>query len=111
MAWDFRPNGRCIHRLEGARMDIKQIVKNNVVRFSRYRQGHAYYCVDVPAVNATYSFPVPLDDVGDATLLSVDKALVFMRYIRKAMDEGTFIREPEAASHHIAYSVRAEARP
>jgi len=91
-------------------MDIKQIVKNNVVRFSRYRQGNAYYSVDVPAANATYSFPVRLADVGDATLLSVDKALVFMRYIRQAMEEGTFVREPQTVSHDIAWSLRAQAR-
>jgi len=91
-------------------MDIKQIVKNNVVHFSRYRQGHAYYTVDVPAAGATYSFPVPLADVGDATLLPVDKALVFMRYIRKALDEGTFVREPAAAAQRIPYRLRAEAR-
>jgi hypothetical protein len=36
-------------------------------------------------------FPVPLSDVGDATLDAQDKAIIFMRYIRKAIDEGTFV--------------------
>ncbi len=74
-------------------MDIKQIVKNNVVHFARYRKGFAYYQVCVGPDAARYTFPVPLDDIGDATLLATDKALVFMRYIRRALDEGTFTRE------------------
>jgi hypothetical protein len=31
-------------------------------------------------------------DVGDATLLAKDKALVFMRYIRQALQDGTFVK-------------------
>jgi hypothetical protein len=73
-------------------MDIKQIVKDNEVRFQRYRQGHAYYAVRVPAEGVEYTFPVPLSDIGDATLLATDKAIVFMRYIRKALEDGTFVR-------------------
>jgi hypothetical protein len=33
-----------------------------------------------------------LADIGDATLLANDKALVFMRYIRKAIEDGTFVK-------------------
>jgi hypothetical protein len=73
-------------------MDIKAIVKDNTVRFTRYRKGLAYYAVRVPAEGVDYVFPVPLADVGDATLLATDKALLFMRYIRKAIDEGTFVK-------------------
>jgi hypothetical protein len=73
-------------------MDIKGIVKDNTVRFAKYRKGIAYYAVTVPSEGIDYVFPVPLDDVGDATLLATDKALLFMRYIRKALDEGTFRR-------------------
>jgi hypothetical protein len=73
-------------------MDIKEIVKDNEVRFSRYRQGIAYYSVRVPSEGVDYTFPVPLSDVGDATLFAKDKALIFMRYIRKAIEEKTFIR-------------------
>jgi len=73
-------------------MDIKEIVKDNEVRFSRYRQGVAYYSVRVPSEGVDYTFPAPLSDVGEATLLATDKALIFMRYIRKAIEEKTFIR-------------------
>ena len=73
-------------------MDIKEIVKDNEVRFAKYRQGFAYYTVHVPSDGTDYTFPVSLSDIGDATLLATDKALVFMRYIRKAIEEGTFVK-------------------
>ena len=71
-------------------MNITDIVRNNTVRFVRYRQGIAYYGVDVPA-SGSYQFPVPLDDIGDATLELEDKAIYFMRYIKRAMGEGSFV--------------------
>ena len=71
-------------------MNITDIVRNNTVRFVRYRQGVAYYGVDVPAAGS-YLFPVPLDDIGDATLELEDKAIYFMRYIKRAMTEGSFV--------------------
>jgi hypothetical protein len=87
-------NGKLNGRLSlGERMDIKLIVKDNEVHFSRYRKGYAYYTVSVPPDNALYSFPVPIADIGDGTLLATDKALVFMRYIRAALQEGTFVKE------------------
>ena len=72
-------------------MNIKDIVKDNQVRFLRYRQGVMYYSVSVPGKAGEYMFPVPLSDVGDATLDAQDKAIIFMRYIRKAIDENTFV--------------------
>jgi hypothetical protein len=73
-------------------MDIKDIVKDNTVRFAKYRQGVAYYTVRVPSDGLEYMFPVPLSDIGDATLLASDKAMVFMRYIRKALEDKTFVK-------------------
>ena len=75
-------------------MNIKDIVKNNTVRFLRYRKGTAYYGVDVHSYGK-HEFPVPLEDVGDATLLDEDKAILFMRYIKRALDDGTFVRYAE----------------
>ena len=73
-------------------MDIKEIVKDNTVFSAKYRQGVVYYPVRVPSEGVDYLFPVPLSDIGDATLLATDKAMVFMRYIRKALEEGTFVK-------------------
>lgn len=72
-------------------MNIKDIVKDNVVRFDRYRHGIMYYTVRIKD-EGTYSFPVPLDDIGDATLPDEEKAIMFMRYIRKALEDKTFVR-------------------
>ncbi len=71
-------------------MNIVDIVKDNTVRFVRYRQGVAYYGVKVPS-EGDFMFPVPLADIGDATLEVEDKAILFMRYIRRAIGEGSFV--------------------
>ncbi len=71
-------------------MDIKTIIKNNTVIFSHYRKGFAYYNVTIE--NVSYVFPVNLQDIGDATLYNADKAILFMRYIKKALEENTFIK-------------------
>ena len=72
-------------------MNIKEIVKDNHVRFLRYRQGIMYYSVSVVGKANEYTFPVPLTDVGGATLDAQDKAIIFMRYIRKAIAAGTLV--------------------
>lgn len=72
-------------------MNITDIIKENKVNFSFYRAGVAYYTVWYKG--ASYQFPVRLDDVGDATLMKEDKAIMFMRYIRKALESGEFVRE------------------
>ena len=68
---------------------LKDLVKGNRVYFSHYRKGFMYYSVAYDA--QTYLFPVPLDDIGDATLLKEDKAMLFMRYIRKALNNHELI--------------------
>jgi hypothetical protein len=69
---------------------IKQIVKNNTARFWFYRSGNIFYTVDVDG--ETYQFPVSLEDIGGATLSAEFKAITLMRYIRKAVTDGTFVR-------------------
>ena len=69
--------------------DITNIVKNNEVNILSYRAGVIYYGVKYNEVN--YQFPVRLDDIGDATLMNKDKALLFMRYIRKAIESNEFV--------------------
>jgi hypothetical protein len=89
-------------------ISIKDLVKNNHVNFKFYRAGNFYYEVkyhtgeyrtigfmggvemDVEKTH-TYQFPVPIEDIGNATLLDYDKAITFMRWIRKAKEEGTLV--------------------
>ena len=72
-------------------MNLKDIVKDNHVNFLRNRQGVMYYTVKVPGKQSDFMFPVPLSDVADATLHAQDKAIILMRYIRKAIEDGTFV--------------------
>jgi len=70
-------------------MTLKTIVKDNQVHFSHYRAGHLYYTVLVEG--QTYVFPVPITDTGEATFHKQEKAMLLMRYIRKALAEKTFV--------------------
>jgi hypothetical protein len=69
---------------------VKQIVMNNIAKFSFYRSGNIFYTVEVSGEN--YQFPVSLEDIGGATLTAEFKAITLMRYIRKAVADGTFVR-------------------
>lgn len=84
-------------------MNITKLVKNNKVNFDSFRQGVFYYKLheayeradylgDVDTHYRTYLFPVPVEDIGTATMLAEDKALFFMRWIRKAIEDETLIQ-------------------
>ncbi len=56
-------------------------VKDKVVRFAFYRKNELWYvCED------GFEFPVPISDTGDAEFKVEDKAMLFMRWIRKHME-------------------------
>lgn len=58
---------------------LKEMVNNNQkVRFAFYRDGMLWY-----ATESGFQFPVPTTETGTATFLVADKALLFMRYIRR----------------------------
>jgi hypothetical protein len=61
---------------------IKELVKNKKVTFKYYRDGDLWYEIE----GNGFTFPVPVKEAGTATFLSEDKAILFMRYIRKHMD-------------------------
>lgn len=61
---------------------IKEMVKDRKkVRFSFYRDNELWYVTE-----DGFEFPVPLDEVGNATFLHEDKAILLMRYIRKHVE-------------------------
>lgn len=73
-------------------MKMLEIVKGNKARFSFYRCGNLYYEVINEAGKAFCTFPVDVSDtkdIGSATFCDMHKAITLMRYIRKAMDNGT----------------------
>lgn len=51
------------------------------VKFEFYRKGELWYTTE-----CGFIFPVPIDDTGDGTFKNEDKAMLFMRYIRKHVD-------------------------
>ena len=65
-------------------MKVKDYVKDCEVEFMFYRDGSLWY--QVIGGPAALEFPVPITDIGNATFNRSDKALLFMRYIRKHMD-------------------------
>lgn len=62
--------------------DIKSIVKGVNAHFLSYREGTFYYQTD-----NGFKFTVPLEDIAGATLPASDKAIFFMKWIRRAIDK------------------------
>lgn len=61
---------------------IKDMIANGrKVRFTHYKSGELWYVTE-----CGFAFPVPIADAADACFLAEDKALLFMRYIRKHKD-------------------------
>ena len=64
-------------------MSIKDMVKDGKqVKFQFYKSGELWYVTE-----CGFEFPVPTSDAGDATFLNQDKAMMFMRYIRKHLHD------------------------
>jgi hypothetical protein len=63
-------------------LSIKDMVKDGKkVTFTLYRKGNLWYTTE-----DGFEFPVPVEDIDDATFFKEDKAMLFMRYIRKHLD-------------------------
>lgn len=60
-------------------IDIKRaVIENRVAKFEYYRDSSLWYKTEFDEI-----FPVPIDDVGNATFNSEEKALLLMRYMRQ----------------------------
>tara|TARA_B100001105_G_scaffold101105_1_gene81032 strand:+ start:2527 stop:2760 length:234 start_codon:yes stop_codon:yes gene_type:complete len=76
-------------------LSVKDMVKDNKqVTFVHFKEGELWYRTD-----DGFEFPVPVADVGTATMLAKDKALLFMRYIRKHVD---MLNQARTAAHAAA---------
>lgn len=73
---------------------IKDLVgPGKTVHFEFYRKGELYY-----KTSDGFEFTVPIEDCGDAVFLKEDKAMLFMRYIRKQLEANNAGRQqPEMA--------------
>jgi hypothetical protein len=60
-------------------LTLKEMVNSGKkVRFLFYREMELWYTTE-----DGFEFPVPIDDIGSAIFFAEDKAILFMRYIRK----------------------------
>lgn len=58
---------------------LKEMVNNNQkVRFRYYRDRELWYTTE-----CGFEFPVPIDDTGTGVFMAQDRAILFMRWIRK----------------------------
>jgi hypothetical protein len=61
---------------------IKEMVKDHKkVKFSFYRDKELWYVTE-----DGFEFPVPIEEVGNATFMAQDRAILFMRYLRKHIE-------------------------
>lgn len=60
-------------------INIKDMVSDGKrVKFKFYKDGNLWYQAE-----NEFQFPIPVDDIGNATFLDEDKAMLFMRWMRK----------------------------
>lgn len=63
-------------------MNIKDMVSNGKkVTFQYFQSNELWYSTE-----CGFLFPVPTYDIGTARFLNEDKAMLFMRYIRKHIE-------------------------
>ena len=54
------------------------MLKDKKVTFTHYFDGDLWYKTE-----CGFAFPVPISDTGTATFMAEDKAMLFLRYVRK----------------------------
>ncbi len=63
-------------------MTTAEIVKGSKIsRFVLFREGYFHYRTD-----NGFDFTIPLEDIGKASLLTEDKTIYLMRWIRKQVE-------------------------
>ncbi len=75
---------------------IKEMVENHQkVVFRFYRDGQLWY-----ATECGFEFPVPISEAGTATFFAEDRAILFMRYIRRYID---FLKKSMEQSNSLEF--------
>jgi hypothetical protein len=78
---------------ENAMKTLKEMVRpGKTVKFAFYRDGELHYVTE-----CGFLFAVPINDIGNATFLAEDKAILFMRYIRGQIELVEKARAEQAA--------------
>lgn len=84
---------------------IKEMVSDNKkVKFKYYKNYELWYVTETG-----FEFPVSIDDCGDASFLAEDKAILFMRYIRKHID--MLVKAQKESGYTAPYHVTGTDNP
>lgn len=77
---------------------VKDMVSNGKkVTFQFYRKGNLFYKTECGFV-----FPVPTSDTGEGAFLPEDKAMLFMRWIRKEVEAQNAIADKTIEQERLA---------
>lgn len=80
--------------------ELKAIIKDNRAFLRSVSCKYATYVVHYDLI--AYQFCIPLDDIGTGVLHDIEKAITLMRWIRKAIEDGSFVPWKEPAEFLIA---------
>ena len=75
---------------------LVEIIKGRTAKFTHFQDGKLYYEIQLP--DGKYSFSVntlDTNDIGSAKFLAKDKAMMFLRYINKAIKSEEIRFTPE----------------
>lgn len=67
------------------------VTKGNHAILELASANYLEYVVPISGTNLYYTFPVPRDDMGTAVFNRIEKAITMMRWIRKAINDGTMV--------------------
>jgi hypothetical protein len=82
-------------------MTLTEMVKGNkVVRFLYYRDKELWYVTE-----DGFQFPVPISDTGTGTFKAEDKAILYMRWIRKHLEDVKSWREESLSQPQVLSGV------
>jgi hypothetical protein len=74
-------------------MNINDFVaKDNWAHFDSFRAGIFYYNVYKLNSDIGYQFQIPIEDTNGATFKAEEKSITMMRWIRKSIENKTFIK-------------------
>lgn len=75
-------------------MNIKDFVTSrNTAEFDSFRAGVFYYRIQsMKSPFDVYQFQIPIEDTGGATFNASEKSVSVMRWIRKSIENKTFIK-------------------
>ncbi len=76
--------------MKGLPSMVQIVGDKNMANFSYLKLDHMFYNIVVPMFGM-YQFPIPLNERDDATWKNTMSAIILMRWIRKALEDKTFV--------------------